>query len=46
MLPFLVVSQNEISENLFTNYETYKETTLSKRRFKHADIQPLNLLVL
>ncbi len=41
MLPFLVVSQNEISENLFTNYETYKETTLSKRRFKHADIQPL-----
>ncbi len=42
IIPFLGFSQQEsISSNLFTNYETYKESSLSDRRFKHSDIQPL-----
>ncbi len=32
---------NTISENLFANYDNFKETSLNKRRFKHTDIQPL-----
>jgi hypothetical protein len=33
--------QATVSEVLFANYDTYKETTLDKRRFKHDNIQPL-----
>ncbi|MCK5639031.1 MAG: peptidase M14, partial [Flavobacteriaceae bacterium] len=33
--------QKSFSENLFTEYETYKESSLTLRRFKHIDIQPL-----
>jgi len=42
LIPFIGLSQNEaFSENLFAQYETYKETTIKNRRFKHSDIQPL-----
>lgn len=42
IIPFLGLCQkNEISQDLFTNYESFKETSLNKRRFKHAEIQPL-----
>ncbi|MFX0556996.1 M14 family zinc carboxypeptidase [Maribacter sp. CXY002] len=35
-------SQNiELTSQLFETYDTYKEQTLSTRRIKHADIQPL-----
>lgn len=35
-------SQNiNFSQNLFTNYDTYKENTITKRRIKHHEIQPL-----
>lgn len=40
-LPFFAFSQNKISEKLFSNYENYKEKSLSQRRIKHADLQPL-----
>ena len=33
--------QNSISDNLFSNYETYKESIITQRRFKHNEIQPL-----
>ena len=33
--------QNTISDNLFLNYETYKESIITQRRFKHNEIQPL-----
>jgi len=33
--------QNTISDNLFSNYETYKESIITQRRFKHSEIQPL-----
>jgi len=33
--------QNTISDNLFLNYETYKESIITQRRFKHSEIQPL-----
>lgn len=42
---FLVLTShsqnNHLSQSLFTNYETYKENTISKRRIKHHEIQPL-----
>jgi len=42
VIPFLGFSQQKsISNSLFTNYETYKESSLSNRRFKYSDIQPL-----
>lgn len=42
IIPFLGFSQQvSISNDLFTNYEDYKETSLTNRRFKHSDIQPL-----
>ncbi len=42
IIPFLGFSQKEsISSNLFKDYETYKEFSLTNRRFKHTDIQPL-----
>jgi len=31
----------DITEELFSNYESYKEPTIKTRRFKHQDIQPL-----
>ena len=42
VIPFLGFSQQEsISSDLFTNYETYKESSITNRRFKHIDVQPL-----
>ncbi len=39
---FTVRSQNEaFTTSLYDSYETYKESTLDKRRIKHADLQPL-----
>ncbi len=32
---------NELANNLYHNYEFYKEHRLNKRRFKHSDILPL-----
>ena len=42
-IPFMGIKaqQKNISEKLFSNYESYKEKKLTNRRFKHADIQPL-----
>ena len=45
-ISFLGFSQQKsFSENLFTEYETYKESSLTQRRFKHSDIQLFNTLV-
>ncbi|MCL5244615.1 M14 family metallopeptidase [Cellulophaga sp. 20_2_10] len=33
--------QKEITTNLFSTYNTYKEGSLKERRIKHKDIQPL-----
>jgi len=42
IIPFFALSQqNSFSENLFTDYETYKESSITQRMFKHSDIQPL-----
>lgn len=41
IIPFLGISQNTISQNLFAHYDNYKESSLKNRRFKHSDIQPL-----
>ena len=42
VIPFLgFTQQNSVSDNLFSNYKTYKESTLTQRRFKHSEIQPL-----
>ncbi|PID71296.1 MAG: peptidase M14 [Flavobacteriales bacterium] len=32
---------DDFTKNLYDNYDKYKETTLDKRRIKHADILPL-----
>lgn len=34
-------SQNKITEQLYETYERYREPSLTKRRIKHDDIQPL-----
>ncbi len=42
LFPFLGISQqNTFSENIFSNYDNYKEPVIKNRRFKHNDIQPL-----
>ena len=42
VIPFLgFTQQNSVSDNLFSNYKTYKESTLTQRRFKHNEIQSL-----
>jgi len=42
LFPLLSFSQQKtVSDILFANYDSYKESTLDKRRFKHDDIQPL-----
>ncbi len=42
IIPFFGLAQQiSISESLFTEYETYKESTITHRRFKHSDIKPL-----
>jgi len=50
LLPFIMVllltsqsgfSQNPITEQLYETYERYREPSLTKRRVKHDDIQPL-----
>ena len=35
------VAKKDITESLYGTYETYRETTLTKRRIKHSDLQPL-----
>jgi len=40
--PYIGKSQSEnLTTQLYDTYDTYKETTLGKRRIKRADIQPL-----
>ncbi len=41
LLAFTVHAQDELSSQLYETYEDYKESTIGKRRIKHADIQPL-----
>jgi hypothetical protein len=42
VIPFFGFSQHmPFSEKLFAEYETYKETSITHRRFKHSDIKPL-----
>jgi len=42
VLPLFGMSQHiDITDELFSNYESYKEPTIKTRRFKHQDIQPL-----
>jgi hypothetical protein len=42
IVPIISLSQeNLMSKDLFDNYESYLETSLKNRRFKHSDIQPL-----
>ncbi len=42
VLPLFGLSQHtDITDELFSIYESYKEPTIKTRRFKHRDIQPL-----
>ncbi|MFD1161397.1 M14 family metallopeptidase [Hwangdonia seohaensis] len=45
ILLFITVSvasqTNDFTSKIYENYETYKETSLDKRRIKHQDIQPI-----
>ncbi|MFC4220254.1 M14 family zinc carboxypeptidase [Flagellimonas marina] len=41
LLTFSVNAQDEITSKLYETYEKYKEPSLSERRIKHTDIQPL-----
>ena len=42
ILPFFGLSQqNSFSGNLFVEYESYKESSITHRMFKHSDIKPL-----
>ncbi|MDF0705709.1 M14 family zinc carboxypeptidase [Flagellimonas okinawensis] len=40
-LAFQVQAQDELTSKLYETYEDYKESSIGKRRIKHADIQPL-----
>lgn len=42
-IPFMgiIAQQINISDKLFSDYESYKEEKLTNRRFKHTEIQPL-----
>jgi len=42
-IPFMgiIAQQKNISDKLFSDYESYKEEKLTNRRFKHTEIQPL-----
>jgi hypothetical protein len=41
LLPLMTFSQFSFEQDLFQNYETFKEERLLNRRFKHSDLQPL-----
>ncbi|AEM72328.1 peptidase M14 carboxypeptidase A [Allomuricauda ruestringensis DSM 13258] len=41
LLAFTVQAQDELTSQLYETYEDYKESSIGKRRIKHADIQPL-----
>jgi len=42
IIPFLGLAQKKtFSQSLFTEYETYKESSITHRKFKHSDIKPL-----
>ncbi|WP_318308458.1 M14 family zinc carboxypeptidase [Flagellimonas crocea] len=41
LLAFNVQAQDELTSKLYETYDDYKETSIGKRRIKHADIQPL-----
>lgn len=38
---FPAKAQDELTSQLYETYEDYKESSIGKRRIKHADIQPL-----
>ncbi len=33
--------ENDLTSNLYESYETFKESSLNKRRVKHHELQPL-----
>jgi hypothetical protein len=41
LFPLLTFSQGSFGQNLFESYESFKEKSLSTRRFKHRDLEPL-----
>ena len=42
IIPFFGLSQQaSFSESLFTDYEIHKESSITHKKFKHSDIQPL-----
>ena len=41
LLPLLTFSQGSFDQNLSESYESFKENSLSTRRFKHRDLEPL-----
>ncbi len=41
LLAVCVHAQDELTSQLYKTYDTYKETSIGKRRIKYADIQPL-----
>ena len=42
IIPILAISQQKsFSENLFADYENYKESGITHRKFKHSDIVPI-----
>lgn len=43
LFPTFIFSQNNIEEKIFAAYDNFKEPSITHRRFKHADIQPLIL---
>lgn len=41
LLPLFIFSQENFTAKAFADYSSYQEKSLSTRRFKHTDIQPL-----
>ena len=41
LLPLFAFGQDGFDDQLFKDYERFKEETITNRRFKHKDIQPL-----
>ncbi|MCK0159574.1 M14 family zinc carboxypeptidase [Allomuricauda sp. F6463D] len=41
LLAFTIQAQDGLTSQLYETYEEYKESSIGKRRIKHADIQPL-----
>lgn len=41
LLPLLTYAQGNFEQSLFDQYDSFREASLTDRRFKHSDLQPL-----